>query len=371
MNLNYCAVRTEMPDGRKLFAFPVVGNTVFEFAGLGRARRSETGEVEGFQRQEVKKHVNDIAHYIDQPDSMIPNAIVVAFKGEAIHFESIDSPSAENVGQVGVLSINIPADPDVDRPGWIVDGQQRSFALEKAEKELPIMVCAFVCSDDEQLSEQFVNVNSTKPLPRTLLNELLPKLANVPQKLRKTKFAAMFAQHLINDDDSAWKGIVKSDLQKGGVVTLNSLIKPFENLLGDAGSYVGCMVDAENMVGDLDRIVNVYKSYWLAVKKVFPDAWALKPSQSRLMHGSGIWALMQMSTLVIDDVTDEATVAQFESRLRLIEPFCCWTEDRGDWLDIDGFGRDVEWKSFQNTAQDKRMLTAYLTRKYREERRNG
>ena len=123
------------------------------------------------------------------------------------------------------------------------------------------------------------------------------------------------------------------------------------------------------MVGNTHEIVETYKAYWKGIKQVFDDAWGLSPTKSRLMHGAGVWLIMHLSSQVIDDVGSNGSAKEFANRLQLIAPYCHWTEDSGDWVDIDGFGRSEVWNGFQNMAQDKKLLTTHLSRRYRQERK--
>ena len=53
---------------------------------------------------------------------------------------------------------------DCDKPGWIVDGQQRSAAIRNAQvSAFPMCVVGFVAETDAEQREQFILVNSTKP----------------------------------------------------------------------------------------------------------------------------------------------------------------------------------------------------------------
>ena len=61
------------------------------------------------------------------------------------------------------------------KPGWIVDGQQRTLALAKARRQdFPVPVTAFVADTVDVQRDQFLRINNTKPLPRGLVTELLP-----------------------------------------------------------------------------------------------------------------------------------------------------------------------------------------------------
>ena len=68
-----------------------------------------------------------------------------------------------------------PESPDEDKPGWVVDGQQRTAAIREARsRAFPICVTAFITDSDADQRSQFILVNSTKPLPKGLIHELLP-----------------------------------------------------------------------------------------------------------------------------------------------------------------------------------------------------
>jgi DGQHR domain-containing protein len=73
----------------------------------------------------------------------------------------------------------VPNGDGAPKPGFIVDGQQRSAAVRDAEVEsVPLCVVAFVAASEEEQREQFVLVNSAKPLPKALIYELLPSMSD-------------------------------------------------------------------------------------------------------------------------------------------------------------------------------------------------
>jgi len=358
------AVAVKLPSGKQLFSFPVEGKEIFDIATVHRVRRDKEKKLAGFQRKEYKKHISEITKYIETDDSMIPNAIVIAFN-ETVTFKELPEFSQGPVS-VGYLKIPLSKNDD-EKAGFIIDGQQRTYAIERAKVEsFPMMVCAFLESDEELQTEHFVNVNQHKNLPRELINELLPHMRNVPTRLSKQRAAAKIANHLAWDADSPMLGIVKSETQPVGVLQLNSLVAPLKAMFSEPTNFVGSKVDPDQQVGDIEEVLVGLKDYWTAVKEVFPDAWGKKPTESRLMHGQGVWAMMQLLTPVYLDVRSDPTVERMVDRLRLLKPYCHWTKEDGDWENIDGFEHDVAWNGMQNTVQDKRLLTMYLTRKYLE-----
>src|SRR3954453_5210256 len=68
-------------NGRRLFSFVVDGKQIPEFATVPHLNRSFTDvTLEGFQRPEVKAHINNIKAYLETGDKpIIPNAMVMVF----------------------------------------------------------------------------------------------------------------------------------------------------------------------------------------------------------------------------------------------------------------------------------------------------
>ena len=94
----------------------------------------------------------------------------------------------------------IPLDEE-ERPGWIVDGQQRAAAIRDARVDaFPIFVNAFITEEVAEQRAQFILVNSTKPLPKGLIHELLPATeAPLPLALHKKRLPALLLERLNYD----------------------------------------------------------------------------------------------------------------------------------------------------------------------------
>ena len=166
---------------RTLYTFAVDGKELANFATISRIGRTEEHTIKGYQRPEVLSHIADIQQYLESSNPMIPNAIVVAFN-RSVRFE----PSAKNGNRIsysrpGELVIPFRTDePDENRPAWIVYGQQRMAAICSAKiKSFPICVVGFIASDDGEQREQFILVNSTKPLPKGLIYEDIEPLKEI------------------------------------------------------------------------------------------------------------------------------------------------------------------------------------------------
>src|SRR3984885_4653192 len=103
-----------------VFTFIPKAAEIARIARIERAGRDDDGALQGFQRPQIANHIREIRDYLEKPNSILPNAIVVAFLGKA-RLE----PAASPKGRVRQLVIDTSNGP----PGWIVDGQQRFTAL--------------------------------------------------------------------------------------------------------------------------------------------------------------------------------------------------------------------------------------------------
>jgi DGQHR domain-containing protein len=341
--------------GRKVFAFPVDGKLLPRLASVTRIARSESEGVTGYQRPEVLSHINQIRKYLESANPMLPNAIVVAFD-RSVRFR----PSAATVpaqhGRLGSLHIPLRAEGEAT-PGLIVDGQQRSAALREAGvKRFPVFVVGFIAEDEAEQREQFLLVNSTKPLPKGLLYELLPSIDSpLPDALARRRLPAALLARLNHDHDSPLRHMISTPTSPTGLVKDNSILRMIENSLSDGALFRHRGADDN---GDTNAMLSTLKHYWAAVAAAFPDAWRKPPKRSRLMHGAGIVSLGFVMDALADTHRRSRTPSesQFLSGLRLIAPACRWTD--GFWH--FGPGNHVKWNEVQNTTRHIQLLTDYL-----------
>lgn len=349
-----------------VYTFGIDGRVIHQIAGVSVAERTNDGELRGYQRAPVKKHIEDILAYLSQSESILPNAIVIAFD-DRVEFELLKGQTASEWGTFGTLSIPIPSNAVQTKPGWIVDGQQRVAALSKLDprRGFPVVVVGFQSASQELQREQFLLVNRTKPLPRDLLNEILPGLStSLPRHLDRQRLAAQVVQRLRYDEDSPFSGRIKgigtggeeANISQAAILTViqNSINKKgvlFDSFKGAGGKH------------DIKQMVLVLKVFYGGVARTWPEAWAGSPKKSRLVHGVGIVSLghlMERVLIGIDPHSPQAK-ATVERRLATIKNRCAWT--RGRWP-VLGCG----WNELQNTSQDKSRLTDYLLNEYSKTR---
>jgi DGQHR domain-containing protein len=362
------AIEIKQGPRRVLYSFAVDGKILPAFTTVSRVRREDGGGLFGYQRPEVLSHIGEIRRYLESPDPMVPNALVVAFD-KRVRFDPFeDSEFDTDYSRAGTLVIPVDkAAPDTDKPGWIVDGQQRAAAIREAGiKSFPICVVGFIAGNDDEQREQFILVNSTKPLPKGLIYELLPNTHTaLPALLQKRRFPAELLSRLNQDSDSPLRGMIETATNPvgnppQGIIKDNSVLKMLENSLSDGLLYRFRDGDGR---GDIDSMLLVVKRFWSAVSEVFRPAWGLPPRKSRLTHGAGVISL----GFVMDAIGDRFRGTQLPMEkdfARNLEPLagaCRWTEGYWDF----GVGVTRKWNEVQNTPKDIQVLANYLLVQYR------
>ncbi|MBI4817024.1 MAG: DGQHR domain-containing protein [Deltaproteobacteria bacterium] len=356
------ALEIRQGQNRLLYSFAVDGKQVHDFAAVARIRRGEGSRIGGYQRPEVLSHIAEIRNYVESEDPMIPNAVVIAFD-DRVRFEAKEE-HARGFSRHGVLVI--PCDPkqdEAEKPGWIVDGQQRLAAIRDARVDgFPICVTGFIAGDDREQREQFILVNSTKPLPKGLIYELLPTTeAKLPSLLQKRRFPAFLLERLNQDADSPLKGLIRTPTTAEGLIKDNSVLKMLENSLSDGVLYR--FRDPKSGKGDVDAMLDVLKAFWGATSKVFEDSWNMPPRRSRLMHGAGIVSLGFLMDAIAERHrgTGVPDADVFEGDLEPLKDVCRWTQGYWEF----GPGAQRKWNEIQNTSKDIQLLANYLLVQYK------
>ncbi|MEX3078241.1 DGQHR domain-containing protein DpdB [Escherichia coli] len=360
------ALRIRQGEERQLYSLAIEGKQISKIAAISRIRRGEENLV-GYQRPEVRNHIREIQRYIESKNPMIPNPVIIAFD-KRVRFE----PLTDN-GDMGHLVIPFSEDKDFEKPGFIVDGQQRTAALRDAEIDSFMMpVSAFIANDAEEQREQFMLVNSTKPLPKTLLYELAPHThGRLPSDLQMRKFPSLLTQRL-NFGEGPLAGRIKTATNPDGVIADNSMIKMIDASLREGALYR--FRAPSTGLGDEVKMVKLLNNFWSAVETVFTDDWDKKPRYSRLLHGVGILALGSLMD-EIDQVhqdykgepgwTEIPSYTRFVEELNRIKPLCAWSS--GAWnfgTDIDGQPIVRKWNELQNLSKDISLVTDYLVTSY-------
>ncbi len=351
------ALRTRQGPDIDVFAFFLPGDRVAQIADISRLRRGE-GQLDGFQRKEIRAHVSEIADFLSQGPVLFPNAIILALSPQ-VRFKLSRGPAAEDE-PVRSGELQIPVRPEGQRAAWIVDGQQRSLALARAKhRDQQVPVIAFVSGDLETQRAQFILVNKAKPLPPRLIDELLPSMSiALPRALKARQLPSALCTALSDHPDSPLRGLIKRESQGVGsaaVVMDTALTTAIAANLKPAGA-----LGAYDPDSGLDAAFQALCLYWSAVRNTFPDAWARPPGESRLMHSAGIQAMgALMDPIWTRADATENPAAEVGAALARLAPRCRWTE--GHW---EGLG--WAWNDVQATSKHIKGLSEHLLRLDRE-----
>ena len=355
-----------------LFLFSLTGSELLQIAEISRISRYDKGKLIGYQRPEVKKHIQNIVEYLDNGKVVFPNSIILALSSQVSFKESRGPKIDEGFSVAGVLEIPIPQDGE-PKPAWIVDGQQRMTALANCKKQdFPVPINAFVADKVDLQRDQFLRINSTKPLPKGLIDELLPEVDTLlPANLNARKVPSALCDMLNQDPKSPFYGLIKRASTSGNksetaVVTDTIVIQ----MLHDSFQSAGALNPYRNIATGTTDFAGVRAGlfvYWNAVKDTFPEAWGLKPEKSRLMHGVGIKAmgkLMDRVMAVVDATASDAPIF-VRGELEKIKPYCHWTN--GTWEELGA----IRWNDLQNFSSHIRLLSNYLIRTYLSSRKSS
>lgn len=360
------AVRILQSAAHPVYQFALTASELFRIADISRISRDAEGTLAGYQRPECKRHVDDICDYLNGDRVIFPNALILALSSK-VQFRPYGKKKPGAVPQLGSLRIPVPR-PFDPKPAWIVDGQQRALALSRSSRQdLWIPVNGFVADETDVQRDQFIRINNTKPLPRGLIDELLPTtVTRLPRDHETRRIPALVCAELNRREDSPFQGLIASNARASPAMVAHSSI--VQMLRDSLSSPSGCLFGFRNVAtGEVlfDELMAVLITYWTAVRNVFPDAWAKPPAQSRLMHGAGIRAMGRLMDKVMPSVDLRATgaVHEVENMLTPLVSVCRWTS--GVW---EGIG-NLPWDEVQNVARHIRLLSDLVVSTYQEERR--
>ncbi|TSC27502.1 DGQHR domain-containing protein DpdB [Corallococcus sp. Z5C101001] len=359
------AIRIIQTPQHPLLMFALSAKELQVIAEVSRVSRDAEGRLLGYQRPEVKRHVRNITEYLNGEEVIFPNSIILALSS-AVVFRKVRGPRVDGGGaEAGTLSIPLPK-PGQPRPAWIVDGQQRALSLSQCRRQdLLVPVNAFIADEVDLQRDQFLRVNSTKPLPRGLITELLPEVGTLlPPNLAVRKAPAALCDLLNRDPESPFKGLIRrnsmnAEARRRAIITDTAVVAMIKDSLS---GLTGCLFPYRNIVTqetDFESIRRMLILFWTAVKDVFPEAWGRHPSRSRLMHGTGICAMGHLMDKVMSniDINGARALRLVKAELLRIQPVCRWTE--GCWEESG-----LAWNQIQNTSQHVRLLSNALIRAY-------
>lgn len=336
----YQAISPKQSSQSAVFAFSAPVREIFQFATIDRIARDDEGNLHGFQRPQVATHIREISDYLAKEDAILPNAVVVAFTSGV---EVSPSP----VRGISEITISVASHPH----GLVVDGQQRLSALALIDdKDFEVLVSCIVCQSEEELRRQFILINNTKPLPKSLIYELLPTVDGLPPRLSSRSMASTLTERLNFDENSSIHSKIKMHTNPEGFIQDTIIQKVAINSLEN-----GALRELVTQEDGMDLSFQLLSDFYQAVADTFPEAWHRQtPRSSRLVHGAGIIAMGYVMEHLYFSMNARST-DDFKIGLSLLEGKTAWT--CGEW---DFGDRKPKWNELQNLNRDWVSLGNYL-----------
>lgn len=338
--LRFEALVAEQSNSHQVMMIKASAQQIQQIAVIERLGRDDGGNTVGFQRPQVSGHISEIRNYLETSDAVLPNALVLAFV-EGAKIVKTESGKVE-----------LEIDVSKHKPGFVVDGQQRLTALLQAGREnFEVFASCLICQSLDELRRQFILINNTRPLPKSLIYELLPSVESLPDRLSSRSLAATITEKLNFNPDSSLHGIVKMQTNPTGILKDTTLQKAIMN--SEAAGAIQVVMQKDK---NIDKAVNMVSNFFYAVQEVFPDDWKdHKPTTSRLVHGVGIVAL----GYVMDEIysrTNSIEINTFKEGIQPLVGKTAWTSGQWHFSDDD----IIPWNRVEFTTRQCHQLAEHL-----------
>src|SRR5947207_12114957 len=101
------ALRIEQNRSHPLYLLSLTAEEIGAVADVARLSRSGGGKLLGYQRGEVRRHIQDIVAYLNSDDILFPNSIIIAF-GPQVTFKPLKVTAHIDAAAVaGTLTIPV------------------------------------------------------------------------------------------------------------------------------------------------------------------------------------------------------------------------------------------------------------------------
>lgn len=381
----------ENVNGVTVYTGWVEGKKVRDVAKIVHITR-EGEYIQGYQRNELPKHIESITDYVESKNSTILANLVIGFNNTVV-FEPIAEGS-----EFGHLIV--PYDPELPSsqlPGAIVDGQQRSGGVKNSHHDTyPLPVSIFISEDENDYIQQFLILNLGKPLTSVQLNALaLYDDIYKPPALAEKAFPLSICEDLgFKNEKSPLVGLIKSNGNKDGIIAESSITEFVMNVKRQALQTIGVRVYQDLDCEKREEFVQILVNFWKAVTEVFAEDWALKSRDMKrtyITHGTSIIGFSYLCRHMLrtfqtpnKNVGNESILTHklpstdfFKKELHLLKDKCNFS--KGYWIlgvarshDLEGKANpELEalpysrrWNDFQNTTSEKQLFATNILRLY-------
>ncbi|MDM0116144.1 DGQHR domain-containing protein [Variovorax sp. J22R133] len=367
--------------------FTLDGRAIRSFAAIDRL---DAIAGTGNQRDEIVKHVKAIAQGMED-GVQVPNSVILIFhdnvfawdpkdgdvvpesfvvcRSLAEEWSSVPHPSMPGriVQDVKAIELDIPyrtAAFDSEKTALLVDGQQRTAALSLVDIEVvpsyQLSVNALV-GDASEAKQTFRVANNTVKITSDFSRALLGAMDDAPGYVKQERLVAQAVKRLaLDDQESPFFGLVKHP----GVAAKKEPIV-YNTLFAVTSAFEQSGLDFDD---NFTRLADCVKRGFVIVKEVWPQAWGISSSLSKLMHGAGLRAMSRVLVDLIDsnhrnhgfDIDAPGVWSETRESIKRLSTRVQWTEDalQGTKDQKSIYINDILNK--QNTNQDIEKLTTFL-----------
>lgn len=208
---------------------------------------------EEIQRILDKGHASEITSYIEEPNTLLPTAIVVSLEPE-VTIRDTASPSRKIV----------VFPEDEGKFAYVLDGQHRLAAFKDTPIQFDLPVTALFSADEQTRVKVFADINSEQvPIDPVQILELYYQIHD----LSSDEEALVTIVHQLNEmEDSPLKGKVKVlSKQRNTWVKNTILVRFLRPAVSSATSGLAIKPPAQQ--------AKILKEYFKAVQELWPNAW--------------------------------------------------------------------------------------------------
>src|SRR6266545_4302676 len=112
-----------------LYLFSLTAAEILHIADISRVARDQTGELIGYQRPEVRRHIQEIVDYLNSDQVIFPNPIILALSS-AVRFTQSRGKVFDGLATTGMLEIPCQI-PRRRSPGGLLMGSSVPWPLPK------------------------------------------------------------------------------------------------------------------------------------------------------------------------------------------------------------------------------------------------
>ncbi len=296
--LHKSALRVEQNQNCPLYLLSLTAEEILAVSDISRLARSEGGKLLGYQRGEVRRHIQDIVAYLQNDDILLPNSIIIAFSSQ-VGFRAVkNADDRDELTTAGTLTITVPSrgqgQTRLDRGRPAAGGGAAAVASERTGR-FPSMRSSRM-RWNSSATNSFALTTPSRSRGASSWNCFPRFRPRCPGPSGRRSSRPPLCDLLNRDPASPFHGLIRrastpAAYRKTAVVADASVIKMLEESLT---TPAGCLFPYHNLSTaetDIDCIWAVLPAYWSAVRVTFPEAWGKPPAQSRLMHGTGLRAM--------------------------------------------------------------------------------